>query len=242
MHACDSPQSCLTLCNPMDCSLPVSSIHGDFPGKNTGVGCHALLQVIFLTQGLDPGLFCPLNWQVGSSLAPPRKSHFSHKYSHNVISHFTCFFIFNVTFHLLYQMLKYSPLPLAGLVTSLINRVMVWDYEGSGKANALPSGSLRILTLGEGSCPVQNLTLLRLTWWICCTLQRVAMINVQPWEWVKWDNHFILSLWMTRGPSETFPNSCACVLSCFSHACVCVALWAAACQAPLSIGFSRQKY
>ena len=69
------------------------------------------------------------------------------------------------------------------------------------------------MTLGEGSCPVQNLTLLRLTWWIYCTLQRVAMINVQPWEWVKWDNHFILSLWMTRGPSETFPNSCACVLS-----------------------------
>ena len=33
--------SCLTLCNPMDCSLPGSSAHGDSPGKNTGVGCHA---------------------------------------------------------------------------------------------------------------------------------------------------------------------------------------------------------
>ena len=33
--------SCLTLCNPMDCSLPGSSVHGDSPGKNTGVGCHA---------------------------------------------------------------------------------------------------------------------------------------------------------------------------------------------------------
>ena len=30
--------------------------HGDSPGKNTGVGCHALLQGIFLTQGLNPGL------------------------------------------------------------------------------------------------------------------------------------------------------------------------------------------
>ena len=33
-------QSCLTLCNRMDCSPPGSSVHGDSPGKNTGVGCH----------------------------------------------------------------------------------------------------------------------------------------------------------------------------------------------------------
>ena len=38
-------QSCPTLCNPMDCSLPGSSVHGDSPGKNTGVGCHALFHV-----------------------------------------------------------------------------------------------------------------------------------------------------------------------------------------------------
>ena len=30
-------QSCLTLCNPMDYSLPGSSVHGDSSGKNTGV-------------------------------------------------------------------------------------------------------------------------------------------------------------------------------------------------------------
>ena len=41
---------------PMDCSLPGSSSHGIFPGKNTGVGCHFLLQGIFPTQGLNPGL------------------------------------------------------------------------------------------------------------------------------------------------------------------------------------------
>ena len=34
----------VTLCNPLNCSLPCSSIHGIFPGKNTGVGCHFLLQ------------------------------------------------------------------------------------------------------------------------------------------------------------------------------------------------------
>ncbi|CAI9177857.1 unnamed protein product [Rangifer tarandus platyrhynchus] len=33
-----------TLHDPMDCSLPGSSIHGIFPGKNTGVGCHCLLR------------------------------------------------------------------------------------------------------------------------------------------------------------------------------------------------------
>ena len=45
------------LCNPMDCSPPGSSVHGNSPGKNTGVGCHALLQGIFLTQGSNPCLF-----------------------------------------------------------------------------------------------------------------------------------------------------------------------------------------
>ena len=44
------------------------------PGKNTGVGSHALLQGIFLTQGLNPCLLCHLYWQVDSlPLAPPGK-------------------------------------------------------------------------------------------------------------------------------------------------------------------------
>ena len=37
-------------------SPSVSSVHGDSPGRNTGVGCHALFQGIFSTQGLNPGL------------------------------------------------------------------------------------------------------------------------------------------------------------------------------------------
>ena len=36
--------SCPTLCGPMDCSPPGSSVHGDSPGKNTGVGCNGLLR------------------------------------------------------------------------------------------------------------------------------------------------------------------------------------------------------
>ena len=46
----------LTLCNPMDSSPPGTSVHGGSPGKNTGVGCHALLQGIFPTQEWNPGL------------------------------------------------------------------------------------------------------------------------------------------------------------------------------------------
>ena len=43
----------------------------DSPGKNTGVGCHALLQGIFPTQGSSPHLLRLLHWQVSSlALAP----------------------------------------------------------------------------------------------------------------------------------------------------------------------------
>ena len=50
-------QSRPTLCNCMDHSPPGSSVHEASPGKNTGVGCHALLpQGIFPTQRLNPGL------------------------------------------------------------------------------------------------------------------------------------------------------------------------------------------
>ena len=44
----------------------------DSPGKNTGVGCHALLQGIFLTQGLNLCLLCLLHWH-SLPLVPPGK-------------------------------------------------------------------------------------------------------------------------------------------------------------------------
>ena len=40
----------------MDCSLPGSNVHGDSPGKNTWVGCHAFFQGICPIQGSNPGL------------------------------------------------------------------------------------------------------------------------------------------------------------------------------------------
>ena len=48
-------QSCLTLCNPMDCSLPGSSVQNS-PRKNTGERGLSLPQGLFLTQRSNPGL------------------------------------------------------------------------------------------------------------------------------------------------------------------------------------------
>ena len=49
-------QLSLTLCDPMNSSPPGSSVYGDCPGKNTGMGCHVLLRRILSTQGSNPGL------------------------------------------------------------------------------------------------------------------------------------------------------------------------------------------
>ena len=49
-----------------DWGPPGYSVHGDSPGKNTGVGCHALIQGIFPTQGSNLHLLGLLHWQVGS--------------------------------------------------------------------------------------------------------------------------------------------------------------------------------
>ena len=65
-------QSHLTLYNPMDHSPPVSSVHGIFPDKNPGAGCHFLLQGIFLIQGPKLHLLCLLHWQ--ADLGSPGKA------------------------------------------------------------------------------------------------------------------------------------------------------------------------
>ena len=54
-YAAKSLQSCPTLYNPIDGNPSGFSVHRDSLGKDTGVGCHALLLGIFPTQGLNPG-------------------------------------------------------------------------------------------------------------------------------------------------------------------------------------------
>ena len=64
--SCSVAWSCPTLCDPVDCSPPGSSVHDIFPGKNTGVSCYFLLQGIFPTPGLKPSLPCLQHWQMDS--------------------------------------------------------------------------------------------------------------------------------------------------------------------------------
>ena len=96
MHG-KSLQLCLTLCDPVDHSPPGSSVLGDSPSQNTGVGCHTLLQEIFSTQGLNLSLFCLLHWQACSlPVAAPGKPHiYTYTYS---ISHLI---LMNTNRHLL---------------------------------------------------------------------------------------------------------------------------------------------
>ena len=61
---CSVAKSCLTLCDPMD-QLARFLCPWDFPGKNSGVGCHFLLQGFFLTQGSNLRL---LHWRADSLL------------------------------------------------------------------------------------------------------------------------------------------------------------------------------
>ena len=60
---CLVTKSCLTLLQPHRLKPARIFCPWDFPDKNTGVGCHFLLQGLFLIQGLNPHL---LHWQVGS--------------------------------------------------------------------------------------------------------------------------------------------------------------------------------
>ena len=89
---CLVTQSYLTRWDPMDCSPPGSSVHGDFPGKNTGVGCHALSR----------GYSQPRDWSQVSHIAgriftiwATREAHISLGYSHTV-AHLLCYLILRV--------------------------------------------------------------------------------------------------------------------------------------------------
>ena len=79
-------QLCLTLCNPMDRSLLGFSVHGDSPGKNTEVGCHALLQGTFPTLESSMNILRLLHWQAASSPLMPPGDRSSVQFSRSVMS------------------------------------------------------------------------------------------------------------------------------------------------------------
>ena len=79
MYACIlSRFSPVGLCNAMGCSSIGPSGHGDPSGKNTGVGCYALIQGLFLTQESSPRLLCLLHWSEGSLPLMPSEKFVSH--------------------------------------------------------------------------------------------------------------------------------------------------------------------
>ena len=69
MYVYMCPQLCLILFDPMGCNLVGSFVHGIYPGKNTGEGCHFLLQEIILTQGSNLHLQILYHWATRAS--PP---------------------------------------------------------------------------------------------------------------------------------------------------------------------------
>ena len=70
----------------MDCSPPGSFVHGNSLGKNTGVGCHARPQGIFLTQASNKSLLRLQHWQAGSG-ATWKPKIMSLLFSHWVVSY-----------------------------------------------------------------------------------------------------------------------------------------------------------
>ena len=82
-----SIQSRPILCNPMGCS-PLAPLSWASPGKNTGVGCHFLLQGIFPTQGLNPSLLQLLRYRQILYHCDPRESHTSQDSLANILQNF----------------------------------------------------------------------------------------------------------------------------------------------------------
>ena len=153
---CSVAQSCPTLCDPKDCSPPGFSVHGDSPGKNTEMGCHALLQGIFPTQGSNPGLlhcrWILYHWShylISKNCFPhplPKATLFlQYSPSWSVVEWLQkCFNTVSLPFSILFGMWLYnsnqevksiSPLFEPGLTCQLINEVVLchfqaWDWRG----------------------------------------------------------------------------------------------------------------
>ena len=66
VHTCARDQSCLTLCNLMNCSLPGFSVHGIFQARILEQVATSYSRGIFPTQGSNPCILPLLHWQVDS--------------------------------------------------------------------------------------------------------------------------------------------------------------------------------
>ena len=131
-----SLQSCLTLCNLIDCSLPGSSVHGILQARILEFVANAFLLGIFLTQRLNPHLLHLLHWQTGEALEHA----------------------------LLKKTLKPAPSPLAPI--SLLHEHGVKLIPWAGDSRMLPQqapnspGELRTLWILQAPHPLSSLTAL----------------------------------------------------------------------------------
>ena len=87
-HVCMCAQSCLTLCDPMDCSPPGSSVHGILQARILEWVAISFLQGSFPTQGSNPGL---LHWQVDSlPLSHLGSPYLYHNFLKKTLNHQSC--------------------------------------------------------------------------------------------------------------------------------------------------------
>ena len=76
----------------------------DSQWKNTEVGCHALLQGIFMAKGSNQCLLCLLYWQVGSlPLMPPEKP--TYEYIYIYIYAYMCVYLIWINLYFIYNFL-----------------------------------------------------------------------------------------------------------------------------------------
>ena len=101
----------LNCVNPMDCSPSGSSVHRIFPGKNTRVGCHFLLQGIFSIQGSSP---CLLHWQMDSlpltHLGSPYIHTHTHTHTHTHIYIYINIYLYIYMYFIETEYIEYRPL------------------------------------------------------------------------------------------------------------------------------------
>ena len=95
-------QSCLTLCDPMDCSSPGFSVHGILQARTLEWVAipYSFLQGISPTQGLNPGLLhgrqilYHLSHQGSPNITLQRVKHFIYIYTHNIYIYTYIFYIY----------------------------------------------------------------------------------------------------------------------------------------------------
>ena len=229
-------QSCLTVCDPMDCShqAPLST---GFSSKHTEVGCHALPQGIFRTQGSNPSLTFPAladrffttsaTWEAHSFIIQLQNSWLKNWRSE---SH-------SVMFDSLW--------PHGYTVHGILQALLEWVVFPFSRGCSQPKDQTQVLSIADWfftswatredqeNTGVGSLSL----------LQQIFLTQELNWgllhyRWILYQLSYEGSPLRSK-PCHTWIT---CMPSHFSHIWLFVTPWTIAHQAPLSMGFSRHEY